>query len=338
MEEKDMKKVYLAFLIIAVMLCGCNKNDSDSSSKDWKLSKTTEDNTEAAKKTATDEITTEEITEGNELSLEGLPSSINWQGYNLTVDSIGHISLSEWNFSGSTVSVEGYSTLSGSNYAMVVVSSTNTPIQTTQITMDNMKEFVLADVYGNTYDLVRYNYPDITYSDANGFADAETQPLLRMLYKTSSDTEYDNLMLCVGDEKAVGASNGAAVVNDTEAVADGGNDESDNTDYLIFNELAGSWSGTGKPVGGGTDIALTVDINPDGTGVYTFVQGAYEESYSFTLVDSGNTFSVNIPSNNQLGINSCGGTYKYDGSILTLHIKTTFANGGAYEYDADLTR
>ncbi len=333
-----MKKVYLAFLIIAVMLCGCNKNDSDSSSKDWKLSNTTEDNTEVTDNFKTEEVVTETVTEGNELSLEGLPSSINWQGYNLTVDSIGHISLSEWNFSGSTVSVEGYSTLSGSNYAMVVVSSTNTPIQTTQITMDNMKEFVLADVYGNTYDLVRYNYPDITYSDANGFADAETQPLLRMLYKTSSDTEYDNLMLCVGDEKAVGVSNGAAVVNDTEAVADGGNDESDNTDYLIFNELAGSWSGTGKPVGGGTDIALTVDINPDGTGVYTFVQGAYEESYSFTLVDSGNTFSVSIPSNNQLGINSCGGTYKYDGSILTLHIKTTFANGGAYEYDADLSR
>ncbi|MBQ7706844.1 MAG: hypothetical protein IJT72_03585 [Lachnospiraceae bacterium] len=324
-----MKKAIILSLVFMFLLCGCKKNnESENNSIDWKKNETTEKTTEAT--------TTEATTEENSNSLEGLPCVINWQGYGLRVESIDAVSLSDFNFSGVTVPMEGYSTLYGNNFAMVVVIATASPIQTNQITMDSMKEFVLADVYGNTYELVRYNYPDIVYSDANGFEDAQTQPMMCMLYKTADDTEYDKLMLCVGDEKAV--SEAAANAGGAPAVTTEDNDTSGNGALSIFDELAGSWSGKGKPVGGGSDIALTVDINTDGSGVYTFVQGAYEESYSFTLVENGNSFSVNIPTDNKLGIDSCGGTYEYDGSILTLHIKTTFANGGAYEYDADLTK
>ena len=322
-----MKRVIILSLVCMFLLCGCKKdNDSEKTTMDWKKDETTE--------ATTTENTTEATTEEDPYSTEGLPCIINWRGYGLRVESIDAVSLSDFNFSGVTVPMEGYSTLYGNNFAMVVVVATASPIQTNQITMDSMKEFVLADVYGNTYELLRYNYPDIVYSDANGFEDAETQPMMCMLYKTTDDTEYDKLMLCVGDEKAV--SEAAANAGGAPAVTTEDNDTSGNGS--IFDELAGTWSGSGKPVGGGSDIALTVEINSDGTGIYSFVQGAYEESYSFSLVDNGNSFSVNIPSNNKLGIDSCGGTYEYDGSILTLHIKTTFANGGAYEYDADLSK
>lgn len=322
-----MKRVIIVSLVFMFMLSGCKKDDdSNNNSIGLKKDKTTEE--------TTTETTTELTTEEDSFSLEGLPCIVNWQGYTLRVESIDAISLSEFNFSGVTVSMDGYSTLYGNNYAMVVVIATGSPILSSQITTDSMKEFVLADVYGNTYDLVRYNYPDIVYSDANGFEDAQTQPMICMLYKTSDYTEYDKLVLCVGDEKAVGESSantgGPSDTSDNVTTGNGGTS--------IFDELAGTWSGSGKPVGGGSDIALTVEINSDGTGIYSFVQGAYEESYSFSLVDNGNSFSVNIPSNNKLGIDSCGGTYEYDGSILTLHIKTTFANGGAYEYDADLSK
>jgi hypothetical protein len=106
----------------------------------------------------------------------------------------------------------------------------------------------------------------------------------------------------------------------------------------IPDELIGIWHGTGTPVGGSNTITLEITVNADGSGVYTFDQAGYTESYPFTLESDNNHFSVSIPEDNYLGIVSCEGTYTYEDGILSLHIITTFANGQPYEYTADCTK
>ena len=44
------------------------------------------------------------------------------------------------------------------------------------------------------------------------------------------------------------------------------------TEDPVLQELAGTWEGTGNPDGGGSPIQLSVILNPDGTGSYTFEQ------------------------------------------------------------------
>lgn len=103
----------------------------------------------------------------------------------------------------------------------------------------------------------------------------------------------------------------------------------------IPEELVGAWSGTGKSVGGGSDISLEINVNSDGTGGYKFVQAGYVENYPFILESNSERFSVTIPSDNQLGITACEGTYVYYGGVLTLHITTTFSSSRKFEYVAE---
>lgn len=98
--------------------------------------------------------------------------------------------------------------------------------------------------------------------------------------------------------------------------------------------LTGIWSGTGMPKNGGSGIGLSLSVNADGTGRYTFIQSGYMESYPFTIENSGNAFSVDIPADNRLGIISCGGTWSLENGILSLDINTGFADGHSYAYTA----
>ena len=106
-------------------------------------------------------------------------------------------------------------------------------------------------------------------------------------------------------------------------------------DSAIPAELIGQWHGTGEPKGGGSSIDLTATVNADGSGEYTFVQSGYEESYPFTIDQAGNSFSVNIPADNQLGISACEGIWALENGTLLLDITTTFANGRQFVYHAE---
>jgi len=103
-------------------------------------------------------------------------------------------------------------------------------------------------------------------------------------------------------------------------------------------ELVGSWQGTGIPESNGSDIALQITVNADGSGKYTFEQSGYVESYPFMLQSDSASFSVTIPADNYLSIVSCEGTYTYADGSLSLHIVTTFSGGGQYAYDAVCTK
>jgi hypothetical protein len=97
-------------------------------------------------------------------------------------------------------------------------------------------------------------------------------------------------------------------------------------------EYVGQWAGS---VG---EINLSFDIGADGVGTYIFEQGGYYESYDFTLAVESETFSVKIPNNNQLGIASCAGTYAYTDGVLTLDVRTIFANGRVFTYTVPCER
>ncbi|HHU52884.1 MAG TPA: hypothetical protein GXZ43_02225 [Clostridiaceae bacterium] len=113
---------------------------------------------------------------------------------------------------------------------------------------------------------------------------------------------------------------------------------SEESDEPLSEELVGNWEGTGEPEGGGSPIKLEVTVNADATGDYTFEQAGYRESYPFTLEQNNNSFTVNIPANNTLGISKCGGTYDYADGILTLHIKTDFSSGRSFKYTVACTK
>ena len=95
---------------------------------------------------------------------------------------------------------------------------------------------------------------------------------------------------------------------------------------MIPIEYIGSWEGSAD------GIKLSFKIEPDGTGVYTFEQSGYTESYDFSLEVGTETFSVKIPSNNTLGIVTIEGTYKYSDEKLILDVKTTFSDGREFKY------
>ena len=112
----------------------------------------------------------------------------------------------------------------------------------------------------------------------------------------------------------------------TEAAAEG-------KDTDIPAELVGIWEGEGKPQKGGTIIHLTVRIEPDGTGEYSFDQGSYHESFPFMLSREDNHFSVDIPATSYLG--KVEGTWKLEKDVLLLDITSTFTSGGSYSYLAE---
>ena len=114
--------------------------------------------------------------------------------------------------------------------------------------------------------------------------------------------------------------------------------EPETEDGSEITELAGQWTGVGQPVGGGEQIFLEIDLQEDGTGTYLFRQGDYSETYPVFVNDDDGEFSVDIPADNTLQITDCGGTYEYDGDVLTLHIVTEFASGRRFAYDVDCER
>ena len=107
----------------------------------------------------------------------------------------------------------------------------------------------------------------------------------------------------------------------------------ESTDEVIPGELIGDWQGVGKPKNGGPSIDLTIHIEKDGTGKYTFDQAGYHESYPFTISQDGNRFSVDIPATSQLG--SVDGTWEVKDGTLLLDITSTFTSGGSYSYNAE---
>ena len=109
-------------------------------------------------------------------------------------------------------------------------------------------------------------------------------------------------------------------------------------DAPVPAELVGSWQGTGTPGNGGPSIDLSAIIRADGTGEYTFVQSGYTESYPFAIESTDQTFRVDIPADNTLGIDGCSGTWALSEGELELQITTTFASGGDYSYSARLHR
>jgi hypothetical protein len=97
-------------------------------------------------------------------------------------------------------------------------------------------------------------------------------------------------------------------------------------DAAVPAEYVGDWAGSAD----GIDLAFT--IHADGSGVYTFTQGDYSESYGVTLTTGSETFAADIPKDNKSQITACEGTYAYADGILTLQVKTTFANGREMAY------
>ena len=124
---------------------------------------------------------------------------------------------------------------------------------------------------------------------------------------------------------------GAEITVDADPAAEAGEDP-------VLAELAGTWEGTGKPIGGGTPIQLTVVLEPDGTGSHTVLQGGYRESYPIEVGYEESTFSASIPKDNVLGITSCGGTYELIDGVLHLSIETGFRNGRVFRYTAECER
>ncbi len=322
------KKLGAVIIIMAVCMslfaCGSDKDDKDTGNIF---------NGSDEKTTAATEATTEAF------SIDKLDKYIDWQGYRLEFNYMKIMTGGEWPIEGLCRQIDESNIKSSSpDYVLITLFATDKDISTSDITDDTIKEITLCDISGKKLDIFGYNYQGIVYSDATGFSPSDTQQGISIMYKLDG-ADINELYLDVNGKFAKAGEIRKTEVNDTENdFSTEENVTTEDTDVSIFEQLAGSWSGTGKPVGGGNDIALTVDINADGTGTYSFVQGTYQESYSFELVENGNSFDVSIPSDNQLGISSCEGTYEYDGAVLTLHIKTTFANGRTYEYDADLDR
>ena len=97
---------------------------------------------------------------------------------------------------------------------------------------------------------------------------------------------------------------------------DGKGAAADSAGASIPEALVGGWTGVGKPKNGGTSIDLALEINADGSGVYTFDQGSYHEHYPFTISNDDSTFSVDIPATSMLG--SVTGTWALENGKLLL--------------------
>lgn len=109
--------------------------------------------------------------------------------------------------------------------------------------------------------------------------------------------------------------------------------ENPDEESAIPDELVGQWTGVGTPKNGGTPIDLSIIVNADGSGEYTFDQGDYHESYPFTISNDDSRFSVDIPATSMLG--SVGGTWALEDGKLLLDITSEFTGGGSYSYTAE---
>jgi len=115
-------------------------------------------------------------------------------------------------------------------------------------------------------------------------------------------------------------------------------DEQPEDDDSALAGLAGRWEGVGRPVSGGEEIYLKINLSEDGTGTYRFRQGDYSESYPVFVNNEAGSLSAEIPEDNVLQITGCGGTYEFEGTVLSLHIVTEFASGRSFAYDVDCER
>jgi hypothetical protein len=115
-------------------------------------------------------------------------------------------------------------------------------------------------------------------------------------------------------------------------LSSGVSEESSNSAKSIPEEYIGQWEGSVE------DINLSFNVEPDGTGLYTFEQSGYSESHDFTLEAGTETFSVTIPAKNILGIVNIEGTYEYSDGMLILNVQTTFFNGNVFEYTVPCKR
>jgi len=100
----------------------------------------------------------------------------------------------------------------------------------------------------------------------------------------------------------------------------------------VPEEYVGQWMGSVN------DINLSFDVGVDGKGTYTFEQSGYHESYDFTLTVDSESFFVQIPKNNKLGIAAIDGMYSFGDGVLTLEVQTTFANGRVFSYTVPCER
>ena len=106
-------------------------------------------------------------------------------------------------------------------------------------------------------------------------------------------------------------------------------DEAAAEDGKIPKEVVGTWRGSGMHSSGyGNPIDLTVRIEADGSGEFTFVQGDYQETGDFTLNYTDNRFSL---SPKEKGNNS-EGTWALEDGILTLDISTPLPDGRIFTY------
>ena len=94
----------------------------------------------------------------------------------------------------------------------------------------------------------------------------------------------------------------------------------------VLQAFVGDW------VGSAGNINLSFTVNADGTGLYTFEQSGYTERYNVALSAASETFTVDIPADNKLGIVACEGGYQYADGTLTLDVRTTFKDGRVFEY------
>jgi len=191
-------------------------------------------------------------------------------------------------------------------------------------------DFSLRDSDGIEYSVVACGFQAEEGSSRN-IADLASNRYIGFspIFDIPNGTRFDALTLVVknGETSEVITILLAGVPSEVSAVAE-----------TIPEELVGVWSGMGTPLGGGSVISLDISVNEDGTGEYTFEQTGYMESYPFTLKSERELFTVNIPTDNRLGVVKCEGTYSYANDVLTLRITTTFSSGRQFEYIANCVK
>lgn len=165
------------------------------------------------------------------------------------------------------------------------------------------------------------------YEEAR-LADTEGNQYVPFAMMTGTDKPFLIFTFCV--PKTVDSSNLILVLGEgtTEETAEDG-------ETCIPAEMVGKWQGNGTPKNGGTSIDLTVTINADGSGEYSFDQGGYHETNPFSISRDGNRFSVNTD-DSILG--GCEGTWELADGILTLDITSLLPNGRTYSYTAECTK
>ena len=192
------------------------------------------------------------------------------------------------------------------------------------------QDFELQALDGTIYKAVSSGFQAVEGSSRN-IADLATNQYVGFspIFDVPKDISFDELLLIVINSET----------NETIAISLAGVPaEAVLPENTLPEELVGVWNGTGTPVSGGSTISLSLTVNSNGTGAYSFEQAGYTESYPFILQNNSSQFSVNIPVDNQLGIAACEGMYAYVNNILTLHITTTFSSGRQFEYIVDCTK